>query len=481
VLFDMPFTASPPRLANPDLGLAKVVALAGRDESHVAEVTLLDVADHRLIRSGVELAHRVIDGRGDWYLRAPAWNPLLPTEKVQPFAHGDLPDDLADLVMPFRRRATLGPVAAISYERHAFEIRGPSDHDGDDHEGDDHDGDDHEGDDDHPNDHLGRLLDVRVTIRRGGVTTARFREIRLMPGPTPLSAAQLDWLTRALMSAGGTVVDEFPSLATRLGTPATGLTDYPAPRPVDAGSSFENFVESVFAGHLRGLIAADMAARAGELTATDRLTKIAGTLGAELKALAPTMGQDWLTDLDEELGWLQSTLAEGGEDVERVRSTLRRERYLRLLDLLVTGVRGPRVDENLADRSSADILGELLDGAVERLLAAADRLSPDAADEEWAAAATVAEEIRRIDRLSRDVLPKRARRKAKRLRPVIKELITIRGASVAATEAQRQSRFATPPDAFDLGRAYERDRQRQFAAQDAFGKSWAGVSRKLGR
>jgi hypothetical protein len=41
-------------------------------------VTLLDAPDHRLIRSGVLLAHRVLDGRGEWYITAPDWQPLLP-------------------------------------------------------------------------------------------------------------------------------------------------------------------------------------------------------------------------------------------------------------------------------------------------------------------------------------------------------------------------------------------------------------------
>ncbi len=35
-------------------------------------------------------------------------------------SQADLPQEFADLVMPFRRRATLGPVAALTCERREF-------------------------------------------------------------------------------------------------------------------------------------------------------------------------------------------------------------------------------------------------------------------------------------------------------------------------------------------------------------------------
>ena len=67
LLFDLPYTTAPARLDNAEVGLLRPIALVDRSATYAAEVTLLDVADHRLIRSGLELAHRVIEGRGDWY------------------------------------------------------------------------------------------------------------------------------------------------------------------------------------------------------------------------------------------------------------------------------------------------------------------------------------------------------------------------------------------------------------------------------
>ena len=74
--------------------------------------------------------------------------------------HADLPEELADLLRPLRRRATLGPVAALTCDRREFALR-----------------------DDHGTT-LALLRDDKVTVRRGGLTTARYREVMITPvGP----------------------------------------------------------------------------------------------------------------------------------------------------------------------------------------------------------------------------------------------------------------------------------------------------------
>jgi hypothetical protein len=159
-LYDMPYSAAPPRLINLDLGLHNLVSRAGHNAGYTIDVTLLDAPDHRLIRSGVLLAHRVLDGRGEWYLGAAEWQPMLPAERIEPMGQADLPEDYADLTRPFRRRATLGPVAGLTCERREFALR-----------------------DDHGTT-MALLRDDKVTVRRGGLTTARYREVMLTPtGP----------------------------------------------------------------------------------------------------------------------------------------------------------------------------------------------------------------------------------------------------------------------------------------------------------
>ena len=111
--YDMPYSAAAPRMINPDLGLHNLVARVGHNAAYEIAVTLLDAPDHRLIRSGVLLAHRVLDGRGEWYITAPDWQPLLPIDRIELMGHADLPDELADMIRPWGRPAPPGPGGAL--------------------------------------------------------------------------------------------------------------------------------------------------------------------------------------------------------------------------------------------------------------------------------------------------------------------------------------------------------------------------------
>ena len=185
--YDMPYSAATPRLINPDLGLHHLVARAGHNAAYEISVTLLDAPDHRLIRSGVLLAHRVLDGRGEWYITAPDWEPLLPIDRIELMGHADLPEELADMIRPLRRRATLGPVAALTCDRREFALR------------------DDEGTT------LALLRDDKVTVRRGGLTTARYREVLITPLGPGLNDEQAAWLDRSLLQVGATQVPRFPA------------------------------------------------------------------------------------------------------------------------------------------------------------------------------------------------------------------------------------------------------------------------------
>ena len=144
-------------MVNPDLGLHNLVARAGHNAAYEIDVTLLDAPDHRLIRSGVLLAHRVLEGRGEWFMTAPDWQPLLPKDRIELMGHSDLPEELADLIRPLRRRATLGPVAALNCDRREFALR------------------------DDRGATMALLRDDKVTVRRAGLTTARYREVMITP------------------------------------------------------------------------------------------------------------------------------------------------------------------------------------------------------------------------------------------------------------------------------------------------------------
>ena len=210
--YDMPYSAATPRLINPDLGLHHLVARVGHNAAYEISVTLLDAPDHRLIRSGVLLAHRVFDGRGRVVHHRPDREPLLPVDQIELMGHADLPEELADMIRPLRRRATLGPVAALTCDRREFALR------------------DGEGTT------LALLRDDKVTVRRGGLTTARYREVLITPVGPGLDDEQAAWLDRSLLQVGATQVPRFPRLVSRLGAPATGSTDIPIPGPFEAAA-----------------------------------------------------------------------------------------------------------------------------------------------------------------------------------------------------------------------------------------------------
>ena len=252
----MPYSSQVPSPVRPDLGLASLVARAGHNAGYDIDLTLLDAADHRLIRTGLLLAHRVLDGRGEWYLGAPDWVPLLPKELIIPMGQGELPDDLAELVRPFRRGAPLSPVAALRCERREFALRNGG------------------------GQTVALLRDDKVTVRRNGLTTARYREVMLTPVGPGLDAAQAEWLGQCLGAAGGTEIERFPRLVRRLGAPATGPSDLPAPAKL-ADGTFGQFLTQLLGAGVRDLIGGDLALTAGAPGAADRLIESAGILRAD--------------------------------------------------------------------------------------------------------------------------------------------------------------------------------------------------------
>ena len=282
--YDLPYSAPAPRMINPELGLHNLVARAGHNAAYEIDVTLLDAPDHRLIRSGVLLAHRVLDGRGEWFLTAPDWQPLLPKDRIELMGHADLPEELADLIRPLRRRATLGPVAALRCDRREFALR------------------------DDRGTTLALLRDDKVTVRRGGLTTARYREVMMTPIGPGLTDEQVAWLDRALVQAGATQVPRFPRLVTRLGAPATGPTDLPEPEsvrrptPRSSGSS-----RSCWPCGCGEIVEADLAIRGGDLSAV----RPAGRrrppgCGSSSKGCPSLLDPDWVEDLYDELGWISA-------------------------------------------------------------------------------------------------------------------------------------------------------------------------------
>jgi hypothetical protein len=454
--YDMPYSAVAPRMINPDLGLHHLVARVGHNAAYEISVTLLDAPDHRLIRSGVLLAHRVLDGRGEWYITAPDWQPLLPIDRIELMGHADLPEELADMIRPLRRRATLGPVAGLTCDRREFALR------------------DAEGTT------LALLRDDKVTVRRGGLTTARYREVLITPVGPGLTDEQVAWLDRALLQAGATHVLQFPRLVSRLGAPATGPTDLPVPGPFDAAGPFRKFVSQLVALRLRQIVEADLAIRGGDLGAVVRLADQAARLRLELKGLSVVLDPEWVEDLYDELGWIS---LEGdsfnGDGHDRLTARLRSERYLTVLERLVAAIRSPKLADQRSD-PAGEVLAGLVSIAVTRMNGCAEQLTVDSSDEEWEEAWQEMGHLEWVVGVASQVLPEEAATIQHQLLKPRQLLAEIHNDHRRELVTAEQVARLLPAQAFAAGRDFEREFRRTRRARREFMEVWAKTKKKLG-
>ncbi|WP_197430149.1 hypothetical protein [Auraticoccus cholistanensis] len=450
--FELPFAVPGQRLVRPDLGLVSMVS-RGPEHSYELDVTILDAADLRLTRAGITLAHRVADGHGEWYLAAPAWAPLLPEETVEPMLDSDLPPQIAELVLPFRRQAALQPVAALHCERAAFSIRGPE--------------------------RRTRAVvhDDRVTVRRGGVTVSRYREVTLQP--VDLNRKQLGWLTETLQAVGGTRVERLPSPGSRLGVPASGLDRW-SRTGWDTGTDLEGFVTALVASRLREWLVADLSLRTGSTDSAGDLTEVLSGLRGELRGLGAALDPTWLDEVDEELDWLVAELGgavpAAGAGREQLTAVLAGQRYLHLLDLVVQASLVPRLGRG-AESPASEALGRSVRAAAEELIKAGRRLGPSSPPVDWVAMGALVEQAHAATLVARRNLPGWARKVDKRLRRVSDLLPGCVDPQLETIEHSVED--LGPQQAFAAGRRYEQLLTAQSRARRELLARWPQLENKL--
>lgn len=452
IRFDVPFALDRPPLTNLDLGIDRFVQ-RGRDHTYTTDITVLDTFDHRLNRSGVLLAHRVCDGLGDWYLSAQGWESLLPAELSLPVdAEGDLPEQLASLVRPLRRLLPLGPVAAITLERAEYSIRSDLLV-------------------------LGTLRDDKFTIRRGGVAIGRVREVTIRP-TNQLTRAQREHLVATLLAAGGARVREFPDVRGRIGAPATGLTDFPTPRPAEPTDTLERLVMRVFAARLRAILAADLAARQADPAPaghTHDLVDQLGFLDAEVRGLSGVLEPQWRSRFEEAIA---ASLADGQAHADQGLLTQHAERYLEVLDQLVAATRAPKLGD-AARRPASSVLRQLIEAQSVVVFDRCDQLSEKASDERWTAAATAAARLHLLIDVSLDVCGDKGQRLSARAHDLADALAAVAASPISPSDADLAELSA--PAAFGLGRRFQAELDASVAARSEFVASWRGRRGKLAK
>lgn len=441
--YDLPYGAPAPAIVNPEAGVARLLA-RGDSHSYDMTVTVLDAPDHRLMRAGVILAHRLVDGVGEWYLSAPDWQPHLPAERVEAIGE-DLPEHFSALITPFRRSAALGPVAGLECRRAEYIARSAD------------------------GERIAVIRDERVTVTRAGLTTARYREVTITPTAAATSE-QISWMDEAIVLAGGAQTVEFPSFVARLGAPATGASDLTRRRRGQANDTMEAYVQAVLSAHLRAITAADLAVRAGEASDLSGVFSSLRRVRRDLRGLYPVLEPTWLgamlTDVDEVLAG----------DVTDAPHVALSETYLSFLDRLVQATRAPRLGD-VARRQADEVMAAELKAALATFASRADALGEDSTDEAWEQTVASGANVAALAAVCRPLLGRKTRQLHRRVSKLVEDLEWC--AETSTEEPTAEIEELSPVEAFHVGRLFERDVLVQSVARDDFLHDWRRASRKL--
>ena len=383
--FEMPYQVDAPSLTDLQAGIDRVRMRAPRDRN-ARTLTLLDTTDERLSWAGVLLAHQVIGETGDWLLRAPDWQPWLPAERLESLDDAEaLPEDLARLLLPFRRRAPIRPIADIRVDRTVYQLLDP-------------DGVE-----------LGQLLDDRIAVRRGGLVIARHREVTFEAGAAS-TAPQRTLVVDRLQLAGGVRVTGFPELIDRL----ISLT-HPVVVPAKpaSGADPEDFLGWLFTGRMLGLLRADLQVRKGDVADTALLAAELADVAELVRGLAVLVDPIWANELSWHVGRVVAqSPCRHPEDLG--------ESYFDALDALATAARSPRLRPDLPDSGPADgrapatarqLLRNEAALRLAEVITSMDALTADATEVEWTHALAAAEQVLRVVNAGEPVLGKFAARR----------------------------------------------------------------------
>ncbi|GIG62717.1 CHAD domain-containing protein [Longispora fulva] len=456
--------------------------------------TYFDTADLRLARAGASLRFRTGDAE-PWTVKLPTAIPGIRREVSLAGPSGRPPAELADLVTTFRRSEPLAPVIVLRTVRQPYELRDGS------------------------GTVLAELVDDHVSVLVGRRVVTRFREIEV-----ERKAGGRDVLDRVAgsLTAAGAVEGEFTAKHVRaLGSPATAPADLAAsPRPV---SRKKATAADVVAGGIRrdiGVIVAHdplvrLRAEVGRGdTAVHQMRVGCRRLRSRLRTFAPLLDPRWADPLRAELSWLASVLG-GVRDAEVLRArlgvtaaadplapldpeivgeldraladryrdavteldaALTSERYLELLDLLVTVAAKPGVGRG-GRAPAREALPPFVARTWKRLVRDVRGLRADGPDEVWHAARVRAKRARYAVEAVSSVVGRPAQRLAAALAAVQGDLGEHQDAALAA-ETWLELGAADPGRyGVTVGRLVERERGAVVAARGRFAGVWAEARR----
>ena len=452
--YEMRDLAAAPRFANPDLGLGNPAVVSTRPA--LSDLTVLDAFDHRLLRAGIVLAHRSMDGEGAWLVAAPTWSPQLPEEHLEAMTSGEVPDGILDMLAPLLRRAPLAPVGTLHRVRTTYLIRST---------------------DRRP---LGTVIDDHYTIRREGQVLTQYREVGVDTGT--MSSTQVEWFDDVLREVEGLPVDRHLPLPARLrvlaGEDTTGRIDLSTVGSVDADT---DATMGEVVGHFIGqaahdVLLADLDVRSGRTRKVQPLVRSLRRFVDEVPVVDPVLPDGHVAELAAELNWAADAL-DGAFGADQA-ALLAGDRYLGIFER-ISALRTPTLAEGVGTGPAREEIGTMVAEAARDLLRAGSQ-APDAPDDSgWRAAAAAAQRLVTTAELAALLAPKLARKLGSRAGDVYDGLVVCDNEELEALRGSLTG--ASPQEAFGIGRHYAGLASRQAEARAEFVEHWPTDARKLRR
>ncbi len=342
----------PPGFRMPSLELVDGLVAAPQGARRLL-ATYLDTDDLRLARFGVTLRHRSPEG---WTLKLPAGadgDAIVRDELVFGGSVRRPPEQAIDLVQAYARARPVVPCARLRTLRAVVQLA------------------------DVEETRVGELVDDRVSsLDEDRHVQSTFRELELELGEHAPSRL-VKRLVRLLESAGAERVDQMPKLVRALGARAQAPPDV-ATVELDADATAGDVVRGALANAVARLIHHDPVVRLDAGPEGVHKARVATrTLRSDLRTFEPLLDPAWSNALRSELGWLATLLgrvrdtdvllasleerartladaeakaaarvldtlrAERAEALAGLLAALRGERYVELLDRLVTAASTP--------------------------------------------------------------------------------------------------------------------------------------------
>jgi CHAD domain-containing protein len=443
------------------------------------ETVYYDTPDFRLARWGCSL--RLRQGEG-WTLKLPSSSegPALARQELTFPDQGRRPPEAAvALVLAYVRRSMLVPVATLSTHRHRVRLMDPA------------------------GGLLAEVVDDNVSVIQGLRVANRFRQVEVELGADS-AVETLDPLLARLRAAGAGSDQAPPKVLLALGRRAAEPPEV-SPPEVSPTSSAAVLIRKTIADSVVILFRHDPGVRLGDDPEDVHRARVATRrLRSQLRTFEPLLRQEWADPLREELRWLAVGLgavrdkqvmrlrleqrsvelapedgavltgltgelgAESEESRSRLVLDMRSDRYIDLLERLVTAARSPALLPE-AEEPAASVVPPLARADWRRLRKAVSGLPADPSDTDLHQVRILAKRARYAAEAAAPIAGKRAAAFA----DAAAELQTVLGEHQDTVSTRRWLREAGQGRlAFVAGELYAMERDAALAARQEWRPKW---------